>query len=167
VSDYFDHSPGSAVVRAPLTPLLVVVALVLLTVAVTTSMIAYVNRERAGDWQAHAQALELQKTELEQLVAKRSRELDARTRQLNAAGAQLRRSEGKLKGSESDVRSLEQRQRALAHEKAQLEDEQSAFKEQESALLQVTSLVLSCDQGSAPACAQANQALAAYRARFG
>lgn len=119
-------------------PRLVIASLltvIVLTVAVGASVIAFVNDDRADEWRDRSQSLQ-------SLVNDRTKELNEQTKRLNTAAATLKKSQDALERSESDVEGLESRQRALANEKAQLAD-QRAFLERATGLLQ------SCNTGLA------------------
>ncbi len=110
-----------------------VVGVIVLTVAIGSSILAYVNDDRADRWQERSIALQ-------SLVSERTRALNSATQRLNTSAVKLKRSQTALARSESDVDDLEERQTELANEKAQLADERALLK-------QATSLLQSCNSG--------------------
>ncbi len=109
------------------------VALLLLTVAVGSSILAFVNNDRAAGWQDRTDSLQT-------LVADRTKALNDQTQRLNTAADALKKSQAALTRSETDVVGLQRRQTELANEKAQIADER-AFLER------ATTLLRSCNEG--------------------
>lgn len=110
-----------------------VVALLLLTVAIGSSVLAFVNNDRADGWRDRSDSLQT-------LVADRTKALNDQTKRLNTAADSLKKSQSALTRSERDVLGLQRRQTELANEKAQIADER-AF------LQRATTLLRSCNEG--------------------
>jgi DNA-binding transcriptional MerR regulator len=102
--------------------------IVLLLLAVGgVGTIAYLNGDRATDWQTRAETLQADVEQLNGIVVRRTDELNRRVLQLNTTGVKLKQTQSALRRSESDVTDLSARQRKLANEKAQLEDQKAAL----------------------------------------
>lgn len=110
-----------------------VLALLLLTVAVGSSILAFVNNDRATSWRDRSDSLQA-------LVADRTKSLNDQTKRLNTAADSLKKSQTALTRSEKDVIGLQRRQTELANEKAQLADERAFLK-------RATTLLRTCNEG--------------------
>jgi septal ring factor EnvC (AmiA/AmiB activator) len=113
----------------------------------TAGYLAFVNKDRADDWEARALELDRNVAELEAALLERTDQLNARTEELNAMSAKVLDAEEAIGRSEADVRSLERRQRQLANEKAQVEDARAALEVQTDAIANVASAFITCKEG--------------------
>ena len=121
--------------------------LLLAGAAAGAAYVAWVNGDRADDWQARAETLEKNVAALNAVLVERSGALNARTRELNTMAGKVREAQRALRRSEADVADLARRQRELANEKAQVEDERSALSAEADALQAVASAYIDCKSG--------------------
>jgi len=115
--------------RRRVTVLLCVVVLLLAGVAGWALYAMHTNEQRAVSWERRAVRLQANATQLESLLAARTRLLNQRIDQMNGLARKLKVSQVALGQSQGDVSSLETRQRELANEKAQLQDQQRTLDE--------------------------------------